>query len=610
MDTDEKKWQRCGGLTVQRLISWTIGCLGAAATIYCLMQSIRQPTVLLFFTLFSLGFSLYPVQLRYSITMSLNLTLLIYCVLVYGPEIATVSVAVQALVNEPSRTFTRTVYDFGQLTLSTFISGLYWERSGLSTTIDHVLLMGVIVSVVMYALNSSAVAFAVHIFNRKSFYSVWRSILQDSAASYFMMEGIGVILAALYYQDVKYIIWASSPFLLIISILLHRHGKNLNQLRKQYAKELEMLQREQMLMETNRLVMEHIPNAVIVIDRDGILKLANPAAVQFFQWNDRPFIGKPIEQLFKNLQLFTDEPIFILETLRTGKEFLAQPKTFYREGVLLQLLVTTAVIRDSQGNPSGVIGLYTDVTKQKQMEEKYQLSEQLSALGQVAAGIAHEIRNPLTVSRGFIDLILRTHEPMGWDKLRMYLEMVSKEMNRMASLITDFLNLSKPHQTIKRKELLPSELIQQVLDFMSGEANLYNIQCQMVVYSERSIVADENQLKQVFINLVRNAIEAMPGGGKLEITIEKDVHAPMISITVTDSGVGIEPQKLTKIFSPFFTTKDTGTGLGLSTVYQIITHHGGTIHVESRVGEGTRFTICLPSNESAPDERSLEKTLS
>ncbi|MGZ9585985.1 ATP-binding protein [Paenibacillus marinisediminis] len=235
-----------------------------------------------------------------------------------------------------------------------------------------------------------------------------------------------------------------------------------------------------------------------------------------------------------------------------------------------------------------VVGVFRDITDQKRDEERLMQSEKLSIAGQLAAGIAHEIRNPLTSINGFIKLISSSqrHEPR-------YFEIIDSELKRIELIVNELLILSKPQAT---HELKPTEIVsmlKQVVTLMSVQAAMKNVeiefndQCPPIwIYSEA------NQLKQVFINLLKNAMEAMPKGGSVQVIAEPD--GDMILIQVQDEGCGMPPEMLNKIGQPFFSTKESGTGLGLMITYNIIHNHGGSIAVHSLPDVGTTFTVKLP----------------
>ena len=204
-------------------------------------------------------------------------------------------------------------------------------------------------------------------------------------------------------------------------------------------------------------------------------------------------------------------------------------------------------------------------------------------------GIAHEIRNPLTSIRGFIQLFQSKYT-----EDEQYFKLVLSELDRINLIVGEFLVLSKP-TAVEFKEKEITTLIKDVVTLINTQAIMNNIQ---IVEEYRSVlpkvVCEENQLKQVFINLLKNAIEAMPDGGIIEVKVlEKDKDK--VSIFITDQGMGIPEERIPKLGEPFYTTKEKGTGLGLMTCYKIIENHDGEMNISSEINKGTLVEILLPT---------------
>ncbi|WP_309122138.1 PAS domain S-box protein [Paenibacillus sp.] len=233
--------------------------------------------------------------------------------------------------------------------------------------------------------------------------------------------------------------------------------------------------------------------------------------------------------------------------------------------------------------------LIRNITERKQTQELIVHSEKLAVAGQFAAAIAHEIRNPLTAIKGFMQLLMRD---MTTDKSRFF-DVIFAEMNRIEMITNELLILAKP-QLIKFTKKDVRFLMQQVVSFMDAQANMNNVLIQ-VDYGTGDLVAscDENQLKQVFINFIKNAIEAMPDGGIIKIRMRRSA-GNVAEIRFIDQGVGISEEELAKLGEPFFTTKESGTGLGLMVTKRIVQQHGGDVRFRSKLGEGTTVELSLP----------------
>ncbi len=264
-----------------------------------------------------------------------------------------------------------------------------------------------------------------------------------------------------------------------------------------------------------------------------------------------------------------------------------------RSGRVRNIQSTGKFFKDEHGRTERLFGTVRDITGQKLTEEMLRKSEKLKTAGQLAAGIAHEIRNPLTSLKGFSKLLRHASEAQA-DR---YYRIMEEEFDRIELILSELLVLAKPHATSFR----PWDvclIVQEVVELLGSQAILNDV----VIFTEIDaqdgvILCEKNQLKQVIMNIVKNAIEAMPDGGELKVRVWRESEA--IHVSVTDQGVGVSEDMLPKLGEPFYTTKEKGTGLGLMVSYQIIEEHGGTLAFVSRPGAGTTVTIRLPLKRDA-----------
>ena len=263
---------------------------------------------------------------------------------------------------------------------------------------------------------------------------------------------------------------------------------------------------------------------------------------------------------------------------------------FEKDGEKLYLGAVASRLKDHQDSTTGHILIFQDLTKLKKMEEEVRISDKLAAVGKLAAGIAHEIRNPLASMSGSIQVLQRTL-PLDKDDKKL-MNIILKETERLNSLITEFLTFVRP-SAIHKKTVPLSKIMDEILQTVKINPKFQKNIHISLEGEEVEGFFDPEKFKQIFWNLLLNSCEAMPEGGDIRISWKKKNNKSLIKIS--DTGEGIAPEIREKIFDPFFTTKEGGTGLGLATVYKIIEAHGGHIHVESEKGKGkgTTFTIEL-----------------
>jgi signal transduction histidine kinase len=249
--------------------------------------------------------------------------------------------------------------------------------------------------------------------------------------------------------------------------------------------------------------------------------------------------------------------------------------------------ITTTTLSGPDGKMQ-LLGLIHDITQIKKFEEQMSHSEKLASIGRLTAGIAHEIGNPLTSVFSFLQ-ILREVETEEFKKGN--LDTILFHINRIADIVRQLSGLSKlPPAAFKKVQI--NDLIESSLGLLQYDKRAKPIEVRKELSELPEIVSDANQLTQVFVNFILNAVDAMPEGGTLIIRSRENKDD--IEVEIADTGVGIPRENLQRVFDPFFTTKDKGTGLGLSVSYGIIKRLGGDISVESEVDKGTSFTLNIP----------------
>ncbi|MED0981017.1 ATP-binding protein [Bacillus paramycoides] len=239
-----------------------------------------------------------------------------------------------------------------------------------------------------------------------------------------------------------------------------------------------------------------------------------------------------------------------------------------------------------------IMVIIRDITERKKTEELLNKSDTLAAIGQLAAGVAHEVRNPLTVIKGFIQLFQINKEDQ-----EKYFDLMLSEIERIEAILQEFLSIAKTDEIPTEKKNI-YKIFENVVSLINTKAIMTNIQVELIADSSEIIIeCSENQLKQVFINILQNSIEAMPDGGKISIHM-KEMNEDGVIIDIVDEGIGIPEERIKRLGEPFYSTKEKGTGIGLMLSYKIIDSHQGAISIMSDVGVGTTVTIYLPKTQS------------
>lgn len=360
----------------------------------------------------------------------------------------------------------------------------------------------------------------------------------------------------------------------------------------------------------------NIGEGVIVADVRGTIGLMNRTAEQLTGWTAQDAIGRPIDEVFQVVDERTGEPCTnpVAQVLQQGAR---RPRARYRalvsrDGIERPLGETVAPVRDGHGDIIGVVVVFRDLTAERRVEEDFAKNERLESVGLLAGGIAHDFNNTLTAIEGNI-LVAKAHLTEDQKAYERLVE-AEKAAHRARDLTRQLLTFARGGQPIKKVLQLSDLVTESTLFALSGS----KIRAELSVPRDLwPVEADEDQVKQVINNLVINADQAMPEGGTLSVSAENVTLtddevltlAPgrYVRIRVSDTGVGIPKEHAAKIYEPYFTTKQTGSGLGLTVAYSIVRNHGGTIEVEPRAGgNGSTFTIYFPAS-SAPVQREAEE---
>ena len=356
---------------------------------------------------------------------------------------------------------------------------------------------------------------------------------------------------------------------------------------KEKEKELERLkalaeQRAENVESYNENILQCVTSGVMTVDRNGLLTTINRAAEEILGVEREQAVGKKCGDIFGD----TDILKIVWETLENKIPSARMEAMLERPSGKLWLGYNTAVLTDRRGDALGVILSFSDLTEVKQLQEQMELKERLTALGEMSAGIAHELRNPMAVISGYLNLLSKKTAPVNQNIIRD----ITTEINGMNRIIGDLLTFARP-ASLNRVKTNIKEMIESCLASVlqaTGTGSRIATVCRL---ASIEATVDEVLMKQAFTNLIQNAVEAMPDGGSVTIELEKNKE---LKIKILDTGMGIPDESIKKLFLPFYTTKDKGTGLGLALVHKIILSHGGRIEVESKVGKGSSFSVLLP----------------
>ncbi|MFK9090525.1 PAS domain S-box protein [Bacillus salipaludis] len=334
---------------------------------------------------------------------------------------------------------------------------------------------------------------------------------------------------------------------------------------------------------------EYSPDIVYMLDLDGKITNLNPHFDVITGFNREEIIGKNVKILLpKKYKRFLHR--FISSVAEEGKPVMYEITIPHMNENAITLQCTSLPIIIN-GNITGIIGYGRDVTTLRKTEERLRRTEKLSVVGELSASVAHEIRNPLTSLKGFVQL-LQVEDA----KHQFYYQIMLDELNRINHIVGELLLLAKP-QHLKFTKAEIQKLLNDVISLLRTEASYYNVQMESI-FPEQGIhlECEPNQLKQLFINIIKNAIEASINGGNLAIGLEL-VENNQVLITVKDNGCGISKERLAKIGEPFYSSKEKGTGLGLTVSYKIVQTHKGTIRFESQRNHGTTVSMTLPLSQ-------------
>jgi two-component system, NtrC family, sensor histidine kinase PilS len=343
------------------------------------------------------------------------------------------------------------------------------------------------------------------------------------------------------------------------------------------------------LQALNQRVIDSMPSGLATTDRAFRILTFNRAAESITGVPFKESAGRPIADV---LQLRSDIVESLAAELRTGGT--RRHEFRYRSAGRGELEIgLTATHLEAPGGGTGLLFTFQDVTKIKKLERDSAIQQRLAAVGEMAAGIAHEIRNPLASMSGSIQ-ILRQELPLSTEQEQL-MDIVLRESERLNTTIRSFLAYARPMRfqierfDVRRALNDTALLLRNSAEVKEGHDIVVDVPARELWYD-----ADEGQIKQIIWNLATNGLRAMPQGGRLRLAAARDVEAEGVTLTVDDEGIGIPPEELDRLFQPFHGSFAKGSGLGLAIVHRIVSDHGGEIRVGGAPGQGVVFTVVLP----------------
>ena len=346
-------------------------------------------------------------------------------------------------------------------------------------------------------------------------------------------------------------------------------------------------------------VLESIDSGILVLNASGRVLVCNEVGKRMMP------LSRPMTEGGSIKSMLNDKEIeeFFLRALNSSSEKALEEEFHFQRGEYVRTLWIGSHSFTSELDPifqhdngKRFLFIIRDITEGKRQEARLHRSESLASLTTVAAGVAHEIKNPLASIGIHLQLLRKAFQrkkTLTLNDATRYLDVIDEEIDRLNSIVVDFLFAVRPMDVHLRMESI-NQIIEELCDFVSYELSEQHIviKKQLAQFLPK-LALDGNLMKQALLNIIKNAMNAMEAGGGI-LTVDTRLDGDHIRICITDTGTGMSEETLAKIFEPYFTTKATGSGLGLTVVFKVIKEHKGEVNVRSQLGQGTTFTITLP----------------
>jgi PAS domain S-box-containing protein len=428
------------------------------------------------------------------------------------------------------------------------------------------------------------IGFTVIYYFTKRFTPIMKSIILSG--SYILIYVINVPIVFNVFRDKPFFHFQYLLFVILgvfLGLLLIESYVKLHRLNNRLSDMYRMVEASE---SKYRLIAENTSDLIMVMDKEHTLTYFSPSheivlgyqsceledvkLCRFIHSNDVGMFKSTLDKMFVN-----------------GESKSIEFRLIHKNGNCIEFESRGVPVKGDKGEIEHIVIISRDISERKKAEEILLQSEKLSIVGELAAGVAHEIRNPLTTIKGFIQLFKREN---GADEIN---DLLLSELARIETITSEMLTLGKP-QAVQLHRTNLRDLVENTLELLSPQANMENIQFNLCVEdSSFFITGEKNQLKQVFLNILKNAIEAMPEGGNIHINLQKRDESECV-LSVQDEGCGIPEELLPRLGEPFYSLKEKGTGLGLMICNKIIKQHHGSITYQSKAQEGTLVEIKLP----------------
>lgn len=330
------------------------------------------------------------------------------------------------------------------------------------------------------------------------------------------------------------------------------------------------------LKNLNDLILKNIGSGLLTVDNSGFVLQANPKAFSLLDVRAQTLNGSKVSDLLPGLEL---------DSRDADKEFDLLLKKQSEKRIFN---ITISQLFDESKNRQGKIISFQDETHLRALEKRVRQSEKMAAIGQLATGIAHEIRNPLAGISGSIQLLQTSDVDI--EQSNKLMRIVEKEISRLNNLITEFLDFAKPEAPME-DQILIGQLLEEIMNFTKNDQNRSQVNTEFSCDQDIKILGNRDKLKQAFLNIIVNSFQALEDAEEPNVKISVRQEGDYALVSIQDNGIGMSEALRERIFEPFHTTKHKGTGLGLAITHSIFESHGAQVLVESEVGKGTEFRI-------------------